>query len=451
MSDQEPRHRTCYVCHGKVLARPTNDKRRHHCISLGEALCGKLPKECWQHQDHPFIFDILSTVLPYRQSDRRGDLAHQRRVDIARLVLSSTTTGNLDVEKFIKGASGFAVRHLRRFIGALPESSPLRDLLAKPIADITMQLALHNPRNPMGFPRPASPPKRVVELPSEFQMALDMYAEASHRRAKLKVERGHNYDPRTAVRRVEDARRFCEFLAENRVNRWATVAARHLDDFIVTVNRHAAQRAWTFLNFLYGRVPLLSKIPRPRDTPRHSGAMVAGIDDAKYAVARLSKQSDLQVAIAGLFLAMYAQTISHSCTLTLSQFRRQGNGLQVKFHGDWMPLDPLMDQLICQFRPEFTESNYAGTDELLFTLTCRTLSVRVAKVAGVALKPLRLAAISNLLRSGMTDRGAIVYYLGVSMPTIEDVERTTYWDLQSTVSPEIVEARNEVIRGERRE
>jgi hypothetical protein len=51
----------------------------------------------------------------------------------------------------------------------------------------------------------------------------------------------------------------------------------------------------------------------------------------------------------------------------------------------------------------------------------------------------------------MTDRGAIVYYLGVSMPTIEDVERTTYWDLQSTVPPEVVEARNEVIRGERSE
>ncbi len=447
MSHQKPWARTCYVCYGKLTSWPTLDKRRHNCVNLGDALCGELPKECWQHQNHPYVLDILSTDFPYRQSNKRDDITHLRRVELATMVHTATAKGDLDAERFFDGATRFTNRELRRFLHALPESSPLKALLAKPIADITKPPASEK------LPKPEKPviEKPDVKLPPEFQMALDMYAEASKRRAKLKIERGHDYDPRTAIRRVNDARMFCEFLVQNGVTRWADVAARHLDDFIVTVNRHAAQRAWTFLNFLNGRVPMLQKIPRPRDLPRHSGAMVASLTDAKNAIARLSKQADLQVAIAGLFLAMYAQTITHSCTLKLNQFRRQDGGLQAKFHGDWMPLDTLTDRLICQYRSEYSVGGYIGPDEPLFTHSCHILNKRVAATTGVSLKPLRLAAISNLLRSGMTDRGAIVYYLGVSMPTIEDVERTTYWDLQSTVSPEIVEARNEIIRGERSE
>ncbi len=442
MSDQQCRTRKCYVCYGKVSSRATNDNRRHNCVSLGEALCGELPDECWQLQHHPYVLDILRTITACQQKGKHSDIAHQRRVELAKIVLSATETGQLDKKVFFERATGFSSRQLKAFLDALPESSYLRDLLAQPVAEIT------KPKPQEKAPKPKKP---LVELPPEFEKALGMYAEASERRAKLKVERGHEYDSRTAIRRIEDARRFCEFLTQHGITRWADVAARHLDDYIVTMNRHAAQRAWTFLNFLHGRVPMLAKIPRPRDTPRHSGAMVALLSDAKKAIACLVKHPDLQVAIAGLFLAMYAQTIAHSCTLKLNQFRRQDGSLQAKFHGDWMPLDPLTDQLICRYRPEYADDGYTGADQPFFSLPCFNLKRKVAATAGVPLKPLRLAAISNLLRSGMTDRGAIVYYLGVSMPTIEDVERTTYWDLQSTVPPEVVEARNEVIRGERSE
>jgi hypothetical protein len=401
-----------------------------------------VPKECWQHQHHPYVLDILGTITAYQQKGKHSDLAHQRRVELARMMLLATETGQLDMKAFCEGATDFTSRQLKGFLAALPESSSLRDLLAQPVAEIT------NPKLQEKAPKPKKP---IVELPPEFEKALSMYAEASERRAKLKVERGHEYDPRTAIRRIEDARRLCEFLAQHGVTRWADVAARHLDDYIVTVNRHSAQRAWTFLNFLHDRVQMLAKIPRPRNAPRHSAAMVASLTDAKKAITRLAKHPDLQVAIAGLFLAMYAQTIAHSCTLKLNQFRRQDGSLQAKFHGDWMPLDPLTDQLICQYRSEYAESGHTGPDEPLFSYSYATLNQKIAEISGTPLKPLRLAAISNLLRSGMTDRGAIVYYLGVSMPTIEDVERTTYWDLQSTVPPEVVEARNEVIRGERSE
>ncbi len=445
MSDWKCRSRTCYVCHSKIQSRVTNDDRRHNCASLRDALCGPLPQECWQQQHHPYVLEILSTIPPYRQSEKHNDLAHQRRVEIARMVLSVTKTGQLETTTFFEMAANFSTRQIRGFLRALPEASSLRDLLVQPIAEITK---LRKPPKPEKAPKPEKP---TVELPPELQKALDIYVEVSERRAKLKVERGHNYHPYTPIRRVEEARRFCEFQAQKGLTRWADFTERHLDDYIVAVNRRAAQHAWTFVNFLHGRVPLLANIPRPRNTPRLSGTMVATLSDAKEAIARLARHADLQVAIAGLFLAMYAQTIAHSCTLKLNQFRRQDGSMQAKFHGDWIPLDALTDRLICQYQPEYAERGNIERDELFFSRSSATLRQEVAATSGIALKPLRLAAISNLLRSGMTDRGAIVYYLGISMPTIEDVERTISWDLQSTVAPEIVEMRNEVIRGERQE
>lgn len=442
MSDLQCRSRRCYVCYGKVSSRATNDGRRHNCVSLGEALCGDLPKECWQRQHHPYVLDVLATITPSQQKGKQSDIAHQHQVGFSQMVLAATEADHLDERVFFEGAMLFTSRQIRHFLNALPQSSLLRGLLTQPIAEIT------KPRITEKAPKSEKP---AAELPPEFEKALGMYAEASERRFKLKVERGHKYDPRTAIRRVADARRFCEFLAQHGVIRWADVAARHLDDYIATVNRYAAQRAWTFLYFLHGRVPMLVEIPRPRKTPRQSGEMVASLADAKKAIARLTKHPDLQVAIAGLLLAMYAQTITHCCTLKLNQFRRQDRALQAKFHGDWMPIDPHTDLLICQYRPEYADDGYVGSGQPFFSLPCDRLKRKVVATAGIPLKPLRLAAISNLLCSGMTDRGAISYYLGVSMPTIEDVEKTIYWDLQSTVPQGVVEARNEVIRGDRSE
>jgi hypothetical protein len=59
--------------------------------------------------------------------------------------------------------------------------------------------------------------------------------------------------------------------------------------------------------------------------------------------------------------------------------------------------------------------------------------------------------VANLIRSGITDRGALSRVLGVSMPTLAYVEKVFEWDLHMTVDPEMVKSRNEVIRGERTE
>jgi hypothetical protein len=155
-----------------------------------------------------------------------------------------------------------------------------------------------------------------------------------------------------------------------------------------------------------------------------------------------------------LFLAIFGQTIVRSSQLKLDDFKRREDGrLLVKFAEEWMPIDPLTEKFLCKFVPNIGENSLSESGDAppLFSYTKDQLGHVVNKLTAIPLKPLRMTAIANIIRSGITDRGAINRLLGVSLQQIAYVEKAFEWDLQSTVPPEIVAARNEVIRGERTE
>ena len=112
----------------------------------------------------------------------------------------------------------------------------------------------------------------------------------------------------------------------------------------------------------------------------------------------------------------------------------------------------MRDGLREQRKKQCSDDNFnilTGHDPPLFSQTTDRLQKKVRKLVGEPIKPLRLTAIANLIRAGVTDRVTLNRALGVSMPTIAYVEKSFHWDLQSTVPDEVVRARNEVIRGER--
>ncbi len=430
------------------MSLPVKDKHRHNCLSLDKFVQGELPESCWQKQEHPFVNDILATIGSYRQSTHSSDVAHIKRVELAQVVMNATSQGDLNDAAFASIAKTHGRKELQRFLSALPATSRLRELLEQPIA---VAAALNPSKLKPASQLAVSFAPINLELPEDFEKAIVMFSEASQRRAVLKRERGHNYQDKTAQRRVHDARKFCIFLVKLGKRFWSEVAQKDLNEYMSVSNKGAGQRAWTFLHFVYGRFPMTQKIIRPKNRGKSAATVVASRDAARTAVSRIIKEADLQVVLAGLFLALFAQTVSRSALLRLNEFRRVDDVLQVRFTSDWMPLDVLTEKVLCKYRPDFKQDNFLGSDELLFSLSKSQLIDAVSKLSGVPLKPLRLAAIANLLHSGMTDRGAISHFLGISMPMVAKVEETLYWDLQSTVSPETVEARNEVIRGERRE
>jgi hypothetical protein len=123
----------------------------------------------------------------------------------------------------------------------------------------------------------------------------------------------------------------------------------------------------------------------------------------------------------------------------------------VCFAEQWIKLDDLTEKCLDKYRPEIGDPSFEGTDEPLFIFSESQLSYRVKKLVGVPLKPLRLGAVANVIRSGVADRISIKRILGVSLQTIAYLEATFHWDLHSTLPKEVVDARNEVFRGERTE
>ena len=134
-----------------------------------------------------------------------------------------------------------------------------------------------------------------------------------------------------------------------------------------------------------------------------------------------------------------------------NNFKRANSKLFVKFSEEWTPVDALSERFLCSYCPDMKKSDFNGSEKAIFTHGMGKLNYDIKKLVKMPLKPLRLGAIANLIRSGITDRISISRILGVSMPTVAMVEKTFQWDLQSTVSPEIIASRNEVIRGERTE
>lgn len=151
-------------------------------------------------------------------------------------------------------------------------------------------------------------------------------------------------------------------------------------------------------------------------------------------------------------MTLLGQTIARSATLTLDDFRRSRHGkLEAKFAEDWMPIDKLTERYLCLYRPNIGEPLLTASAQVLFTYPVGQMQKAVIKLVGVNLKRLRMTAVANIIRSGVTDRGAITRLLGVAINSVAYIEQGFQWDLQSTVPLDVVEARNEVIRGERTE
>ena len=106
-------------------------------------------------------------------------------------------------------------------------------------------------------------------------------------------------------------------------------------------------------------------------------------------------------------------------------------------------------------RIEPTETTFgAGTITRVGMRPCGTqhfrlrYSERIRRICGLPIKPLRLGALAAVSRRCATDRASLHLLFGVSIGTIEDVERLMEWDLHRTVDPEVVAHGNRIIRGE---
>jgi hypothetical protein len=438
--------RTCNACGGVLVAPPQGDDRRHNCLTVKGELCAELPEVCWQFRDHRFVRDVLCTVRAYPPKSPKSNAAHHKRVQIALDILNQTDACNINELNANKLISKYGRAAMFAFIERLPGDSVLRTDMTPVFASAGHrhdQEATHSPTC-----------RRIrvpIALPADFEQAVQLYAEKSARVRQIKIQRGHRYSGWTVKRREVEARYFCEFLVRQGLQFWPEVSQHHLDMYVDETNRGTGGNVFTFLQFVRQNNRMTQRFVRPKTRLKPPAEAMLDLDAVPNVLQRVVVCADAQVAVAALFLALFGQRVARSAELCLGNFRERGEKLEAMFAEEWTPLDLLTTRFLRKLYPSIgvTPSEQAGT--LLFTYPLRKLRHAVAKVVAVPLKPLRLTAIANIIRSGVTDRGAISRILGVSMPTLAYIEKAFQWDLQMTVDPEIVKTRNEVIRGERTE
>ena len=443
-SAQRERKRTCNLCGGSFIAPAQHDDRRHNCLSICGAVVGELPHECWQNAEHPYARDLLAAVPSYLQRSMRTEASHRRRQALTVRVLALTREGRLTMEQVEDLNREFRARAVHLFVERLPAQSAVRAEFVNALEQLRRRDDAVTEAKRTERERPA------VKLPDDFECGVNMFVEKTHRIAEIKHRHGHRYSPNTVRKRGHDARAFCEFLAGRGLQQWPQVAQHHLDDYLSATDRWAAARAYTFLQFIRQNFRLTQRFVRPKLRPKPPAEAVMPIAEIPAVLKRLIGFTDPQAVVAGLFLALFAQTPTRSAELTFGNFRKRDGKIEALFAEQWTPLDPLTTRHLVQLAPGIADDD-AVSNTRLFRYTAAYLGQKVREAVGVPVRPLRLGAVANLIRSGITDRGALHRVLGVSLPTLAYVEKVFEWDLHMTVDPEMVRSRNEVIRGERTE
>lgn len=443
-ADPRERQRTCNVCGGRFATPVQHDDRRHNCLSISGAVVGALPQECWQNTEHPYARDLLASMPSYMQRSAATTAAHRTRLAITTRVLELTQGGPLTLDQVEGLLRDFRPRAVHRFVERLPLDSALRTKLSEALehprsrdVEATQAMQVHETQ-------------AAVALPEDFERGVNLFMEKTRRIAEIKRRHGHRYSESTVRKRSQDARRFCAFLVSRGLQQWPQVAQHHLDEYIGATDRRAAGRAYTFLQFIRQHFRLTQRYVRPKLRPKAPAEAVMAIAEIPAVLKRLVGFPEPQAIVAGLFLALFAQTPTRSAELTYGNFRKRDGKIEALFAEQWTPLDPLTARFLLQLAPGVVKDGALGSKRI-FAHSPAYLVQKVGQAVGTPLRPLRLGAVANLIRSGITDRGALHRVLGVSMPTLAYVEKVFEWDLHMTVDPEMVKSRNEVIRGERAE
>jgi len=66
-------------------------------------------------------------------------------------------------------------------------------------------------------------------------------------------------------------------------------------------------------------------------------------------------------------------------------------------------------------------------------------------LANCSLKKLRLTAVANVILSGYSSRASISRALGVSIPTVKEVEKIFPWDLHESLPEKVINERKKLL------
>lgn len=418
-----------------------------HCLSGTMALGIDSPECCWQKRFPKVGRDALVTLRPVWRKNTVTIRNIEAKVAIVEALAVAAEQGDADANIMRQLNERFGASIVGRVCAAIPDGSPL----LPPVAAFRRE----KKREARNKGRPESVNRSTAEkyqlTSPEFLEALRYWGETYQVRGERKAKYGNAYKMRTLKIIMQSAERFCAYLEQEEIFRWVDVAQRHIDGYIEATNRHAAQKACTFLRFVTKRFRIKSTFKRPRNELSKISPRVLPADEVNRLLDEALALHGTEVAVAFSFIAIYAQTLVAVQALTMDAIQQTEGGYQVRFNEVWIPMDEQTGTLLAKYLEERSRALQEGDgrdnpNHLILNKPWR-LEYLMSRLTKGRLKDIRLTALISIMQTGFRDRRALELSLGVSLQTIVNIERLCGWDFQSSVSDEAAELRRDLIDG----
>ncbi len=308
------------------------------------------------------------------------------------------------------------------------------------------------------------PAGRRVQLPAELPQplldGLQAFENRLQTRYRTLVERGHSRSPAYVAGAMKVPIRLAQFLAGEGIDRWDVVRKRDLVAFFQDNPAAPRQPIERFLQSLEDHRPFRERRGRPtdgrkrmRDSKRRPPPKVLRPEVlAEFLADVRERHSDHEYVLAWMVcrLGMIAR---HAYEITLDRIRLNDSGrMVVRPALVWVEMP---QRVASQFRKiiESVEPNWGKVDPeslrhvTVFDHFIPRLNGFSANVLQGRARLLRASAIFAAMLDGHLDRVTLRHTMGVSMPTVIQLERLLAVDLHRRLDPALVEQRNAHITG----
>lgn len=426
----------CPLCDGVGAGEPWRAPR--FCLAPGSLP----PDTCWQHSP-------IAEVVWCAQSQGRSIPNAVRRAEFLSLLRQvgeayqhHPNTVDTVLHALAPEARGLLLRH---------STAPLRIALAKRIAQL-----------PDPALRPPLKEARVSEdLPAPLREGLEAYGARLKRRYHALVERGHQRSSRYLRDEMRIPVRLAEFLASIGIERWDVVRKRDLVAFFQQNPLARRQPLERFLRSLDEHKPFRERRGRPasgrakmRDAQRRPPPKVVAPEVLSGFLSDVRARFSTPEYLLAWMACRLAMMVRPAHAITLDRFRvNEARRLVIRPAKLWVEVPqriaPLFREIITAVEPTWGEVDPETLRHVtLFDHYISDVDTFSAQVLQNRTRLLRASGVYAAMLSGHLDRVTLHNTLGVSIPTIVQLERLLAVDMHRRLDPELVEQRNAHIKGE---
>lgn len=296
------------------------------------------------------------------------------------------------------------------------------------------------------------------DLPEGLKAELIRYRDRLKRRHELLLKRGHGRSPRYLSELLKMPVRLARFLQAEGITSWDGMRKRDIVSFLAAnplvrptaltrlLRAISEDKPFSERRGRYVRGRTASK-PSPLQevlSPAELDAALAGIKESR---------SDVEYAAAWL-VGKLGMTAASAHGLTADQLRLDEAGrLVIRPAKVWVVVPKSIAKILAKVADEVAPGwGAASANEFefirLFDGKLPKLDDFRSDVLGGDARRLRASAVYTAMLRGNLDRVTLNQTMGVSIATITSIERHLSSDLHRKVAPDLVAARNKVLRGD---